>query len=127
MSTSTDPVDDDDVEFTNSLASCALPPLISAHTIYVVPTVSPDGQLNVPEKVPLVTVSVVALLSGVNELQEVSVISVLYPKMADTVVAVLLPLTVTVVPGPPEVGVLTSVEVVVEPVIVKAPASTSEL
>ena len=97
------------------LAACALPLLISAHTIYVVPTVSPDGQLNVPEKVPLVTVSVVALLSGVNELQEVSVISVLYPKTADTDVNVLVPLTVIVVPGPPDVGVLTSVEVVEEP------------
>ena len=128
MSRLAEAVDDDvDVEFTNSLAACALPLLISAHTIYVVPTVSPDGQANVPEKVPLVTVSVVALLSGINGLQVLSVISVLYPKTAVTVAAVLEPVTVTVVPGPPDVGLLTSVEVVEEVVIVKEPASTGEL
>jgi hypothetical protein len=119
--TSTEPVDDDDDVSWNSLAACALPPLIWAHTIYVVPTVSPDGQLNVPEKPPFVTVSVVALLSAVNGLQVLSVISVLYPKTADTDVAVLGPLTVIVVPGPPDVGVLVSVEAAVPEVTVKVP------
>ncbi len=73
------------------------------------------ARLNVPEKVPFVTVSVVELLSGINGLQVVSVISVLYPKVAVTDVNVLGPLTVIVVPGPPDVGVLTSVEVVAVP------------
>ena len=52
----------------------------------------------------------------------------LYPKMADTVAAVLEPVTVTVVPGPPDVGVLTSVDVVEEPeVTAKVPASNTGL
>ena len=92
----------------NSLAACALPPLIWAHTIYVVPTVSPDGQLNVPEKVPFVTVSVVGL-TELNGLQVASVISVLYPKVTGTVPlagVMFEPATVIVVPARPDVGVL---------------------
>ena len=103
--------------------------MISAHTIYVVPTVSPDGQLNVPLKLVPVTVAVVEL-TELNELQLVLAISVLYPKLTGIVVpvvAVVVPLTVIVVPGPPDVGLLTSGEVVEEPVIVKPPASASEL
>ncbi len=121
---------DVDVEFRNVLAACTGPPLISAHTIYVVPTVSPDGQENVPEKVPFDTVAFVEL-TELYGLQLASVVSVLYPKLTGMVVpvaAVLGPVTVTVVPGPPDVGVLTSVEVVVlVPVTVKLPASTGEL
>ena len=46
----------------------------------------------------------------------------LYPKMADTDGNVLEPVTVTVVPGPPDEGPLVSVEVPVVVVTVKVPA-----
>jgi len=74
--------DDDDEGWKLPPISVPLTPPTWAHTVYVVPTVVPDdGQLNVPVKVPFVTISLVALPTELNGLQ---LVAVLYPKVTDT-------------------------------------------
>jgi hypothetical protein len=98
--------DDDAVSWKLPPTSVPLTPPTWAHTVYVVPTVSPDGQANVPVKVPFVTVSFVALPTGINGVQ---LVAGLYPKVTDTVPlagVMLEPFTVTVEPGAPVPGLL---------------------
>ncbi len=103
-----------------SLAVLPFIAVILAHTLYFVPTVSPDGQVNVPVKAPITTAGFEPP-TLLNVLQ----LSVLYPKVTDPVVTVPTvgaidgvvddgktfvvmpePVTVIFVPADPDVGVL---------------------
>ena len=95
----------DGAEAWKGLPTSVLPiPLTWAHTIYVPAAV--DGQVNLSMKPPFDTCSLVALPTGVNELQSVPR---WYPKVTDTVpLAGVMPVPITVicVPAEPDLGLL---------------------